>query len=247
MHLTKWLKIGCLLSIIISFVYAQENTESPSEHPQESDLIQQIRKADSLFYQGVSLWSSNADEASKFLKRACDSKHPGACLYLGSYYEQKSSQKRSNIAPNESKKYYQLGFENSVQACQQGAAEWCVTQAVSLVDGRGVTQDIQKGFDFLETMCEQNMEGACAVLGSYYFYGLNVTQDLQKAQELHLKTLELDSKSCEENRMYACVLSAEIYEKGLSVPPNTTKAKELYRSACALHNQFACDYVRNLP
>lgn len=156
------------------------NHRISSEYYQESELIQQIRKADSLFYQGVSLWSSNADEASKFLKQACNAKHPGACLYLGSYYEQKSSQRRSNISPSESKKYYQLGFENSVQACQQGAAEWCITQAVSLIDGRGVAQDIQKGFDFLEAMCEQDMEGACAMLGSYYFYGLNVAQDLQK-------------------------------------------------------------------
>ena len=233
--------------IFASQIFAQEDSEDVEVSFQEpTELIQNIRKADSVFYEGVTLWSTNADEASKFLKQACDAKHPGACLYLGSYYEQKFSQRRASTPPKEAAQYYRLGFENSVQACQEGAAEWCTIQAVSLIDGRGVEQDVRTGLEYLGIMCERNMEGACAILGSYYFYGLNVSQDLEKAKELHLKALEIDSKACGENRMYACVLSAEIYEKGLSVPMDMARAKELYQAACTLRNQFACDYVKHI-
>lgn len=216
-------------------------------------LIDGIREADSTFFKGVSLWVKNGDEASKYLKEACDnSKHPGACVYLGNYYEIKSAQSTiaSPTSQNEqlenATKYYKIGYDNSIEACKEGAVEWCTLQAVALIDGRGVERDVAKGLEFLDIMCEKDIENACFTLGSYYFYGINVAKDLERAKALNLKALELDSKACEEHRMYACVISAEMYQQGLSVAQDLDKAKDYYRQACALRNQFACDYAGRL-
>ncbi len=145
-----------------------------------------------------------------------------------------------------SQQFYQLGYENSIEACKEGAVEWCSIQAVALIDGHGVTKDIQKGLEYLEILCERDMENACFMLGTYYFYGINVKQDLQKSKKFTQKALELDSQACGENRLYACVISAEIYQQGLSVPQDLIKAKILYSRACEMDNQFACDYVKKL-
>lgn len=226
--------------MVATNIYAEQEA-------QESALLEQIRNADAEFYQGVVMWVKNGDEASKFLKSACDKKHPGACLYLGNYYEIKSQ--NSKNAQNElkqSQQYYQLGYENSIEACREGAIEWCAIQAVALIDGRGVSKDVQKGLEYLDIMCERDMENACFMLGSYYFYGMNVKKDLSKAQVFNHKALELDSKACDEQRLYACVMSAEIYQQGLSVQMDLSKAKDFYHRACKLENQFACDYVNKL-
>lgn len=234
-----------LYGLIFINVCAQDMSESTLS-PEESFLVTQIRKADSEFYKGVVLWSKNGDEASAYLQRACEDKHPGACLYLGNYYEQKSQRLSTKKRSAESQKYYKLGYENSIEACRAGAVEWCVIQAVALLEGLSVSQDVPRGLKYLETMCERDMESACALLGSYYFYGIHVGEDLSKAKGFHQKALELDSQACNERRMYSCVVSAEIYQQGLSVPQDLSKAKEYYRRACALHNQFACDYVNKL-
>ncbi|WP_104743327.1 tetratricopeptide repeat protein [Helicobacter cinaedi] len=239
----------CLMLMCITFALASENEQIDKDNAEStlSPLVQSIRQADSLFYQGVTLWSKNSDEASDFLKKACDNKHPGACLYLGNYYEIKSKDKKdskANLA--KSQQFYQLGYENSIEACKEGAVEWCSIQAVALIDGHGVTKDIQKGLEYLEILCERDMENACFMLGTYYFYGINVKQDLQKSKKFTQKALELDSQACGENRLYACVISAEIYQQGLSVPQDLIKAKILYSRACEMDNQFACDYVKKL-
>ncbi|RDU59748.1 tetratricopeptide repeat protein [Helicobacter marmotae] len=214
---------------------------------QNSSLLASIRGADSEFYQGVVMWVKNSDEASKFLESACQKRHPGACLYLGNYYEIKSQDKRDSQANLlKSQQYYQKGYENSLEACKDGGVEWCTIQAVALIDGRGVAKDIAKGMEYLHIMCDHNMENACFMLGSYYFYGTNVEKDLQKAEEFNHKALELDSKACDERKMYACILSAEIYQQGLSVDMDLPKAKDFYHRACKLGNQFACDYVQKL-
>ncbi|WP_300447744.1 MULTISPECIES: tetratricopeptide repeat protein [Helicobacter] len=232
----------CLLMLMVA-----TNVWTEEKEMQESPLLEQIRSADAEFYQGVVMWVKNGDEASKFLKNACDKKHPGACLYLGNYYEIKSQ--NSKNAQNElkqSQQYYQLGYENSIEACREGAIEWCAIQAVALIDGRGVPKDVQKGLEYLDIMCERDMENACFMLGSYYFYGINTKKDLSKAQIFNHKALELDSKACDEQRLYACVMSAEIYQQGLSVQMDLSKAKDFYHRACKLENQFACDYVNKL-
>lgn len=216
-------------------------------HERESALLSSIENADSDFYQGVIMWVKNADEASKILHRACDKKHPGACLYLGNYYEVKAQDKRdSQNNLNKSQQYYQLGYDYSLEACGAGGEQWCAIQAVALIDGHGVSKDVEKGLGYLNVMCEHNIENACFMLGSYYFYGVNAIQDLQKAQTLHYKALNLDIQKCDEGKKYACVLSAEMYQQGLSVPQDLNKAKDLYRRACSLDNQFACDYVQKL-
>ena len=238
-----------LMLLCSTFALASENEQMDKENVglALSPIIQSIRQADSLFYQGVTRWSKNSDEASDFLKKACDSKHPGACLYLGNYYEIKSKDKKDSKANLEkSQQFYQLGYENSIEACKEGAVEWCSIQAVALIDGHGVAKDIQKGLEYLEILCERDMENACFMLGTYYFYGVNVKQDLQKSKEFTQKALELDSQACDENRLYACVLSAEIYQQGLNTPQDLTKAKLLYSRACEMDNQFACDYVKKL-
>lgn len=239
-----------LMLLSITFAFANENEQMDKDNAEStlSPLVHSIRQADSMFYQGVTRWTKNSDEASDFLKKACDSKHPGACLYLGNYYENKSSKDKKDSKPNleKSQQFYQLGYQNSIEACKQGAVEWCSIQAVALIDGHGVTKDIQKGLEYLEILCERDMENACFVLGTYYFYGVNVKQDLQKSKEFTQKALELDSQACDENRLYACVLSAEIYQQGLNTPQDLTKAKLLYARACEMDNQFACDYVKKL-
>lgn len=239
----------CLMLLCSTFALASENEQMDKDNAEStlSPLVQSIRQADSLFYQGVTLWSKNSDEASDFLKKACDNKHPGACLYLGNYYEIKSKDKKdSKVNLAKSQQFYQLGYENSIEACKEGAVEWCSIQAVALIDGHGVAKDIQKGLEYLEILCERDMENACFMLGTYYFYGVNVKQDLQKSKEFTQKALELDSQACDENRLYACVLSAEIYQQGLNTPQDLTKAKLLYSRACEMDNQFACDYVKKL-
>ena len=239
----------CLMLLCSTFALASENEQIDKENVglALSPLVQSIRQADSLFYQGVTRWTKNSDEASDFLKKACDSKHPGACLYLGNYYEIKSKDKKdSKVNLEKSQQFYQLGYENSIEACKEGAVEWCSIQAVALIDGHGVAKDIQKGLEYLEILCERDMENACFMLGTYYFYGVNVKQDLQKSKEFTQKALELDSQACDENRLYACVLSAEIYQQGLNTPQDLTKAKLLYSRACEMDNQFACDYVKKL-
>lgn len=236
-----------LCGLAFANVYAQDISElESSQSPEESFLVTQIRKADSEFYKGVVLWSKNGDEASAYLKRACEDKHPGACLYLGNYHEQKSQRLSTKRRSSESQKYYKLGYENSIEACRAGAVEWCVIQAVVLLEGLSVSQDVSKGLKYLEVMCERDMENACALLGSYYFYGVHVEEDLSKAKEFNQKALELDSQACDERRMYSCVVSAEIYQQGLSVAQDLSKAKEYYHRACDLRNQFACDYVNKL-
>ena len=199
----------CLMLLCSTFALASENEQIDKDNAEStlSPLVQSIRQADSLFYQGVTRWSKNSDEASDFLKKACDSKHPGACLYLGNYYEIKSKDKKdSKVNLEKSQQFYQLGYENSIEACKEGAVEWCSIQAVALIDGHGVAKDIQKGLEYLEILCERDMENACFMLGTYYFYGVNVKQDLQKSKEFTQKALELDSQACDENRLYACVL-----------------------------------------
>lgn len=254
------LYLGLLLSVSRAFgiestpLTAQNAPDSiaDSQNKEEvSPLLKAIREADSEFYQGVVMWVKNTQEASKFLKKACDAKHPGACLYLGNYYEVLSTQKgqdsKQALTDKQSaQSYYKLGYENSLEACREGAVEWCTIQAVSLIDGRGIEKDVQKGLQYLEVMCERDMESACFMLGSYYFYGVNVKQDLAKAREFNQKALNLDSQACQEQRMYACVVSAEIYQQGLSVPQDLTRAKDYYNRACDLRNQFACDYVNKL-
>lgn len=235
--------------LCITFGFANENEQMDKENAESAlpPIVQSIRQADSMFYQGVTRWSKNSDEARDFLKKACDSKHPGACLYLGSYYETKSKDtKDSKQNLEKSQQFYGLGYQNSIEACKQGAVEWCSIQAVALIDGHGVAQDIQKGLEYLEILCERDMENACFMLGTYYFYGVNVKQDLQKSKEFTQKALELDSQACDENRLYACVLSAEIYQQGLNTPQDLIKAKLLYARACEMDNQFACDYVKKL-
>ncbi len=244
----------CLALVMVTMcIWANEQDEvlqnniEEVQNSQESPLIKGIRAADTDFYQGVVLWVKNIDDASTFLKKACDARHPGACLYLGNYYEAKSQNKRDlqhNLT--ESAHYYKLGYDNSLEACKEGAIEWCAIQAVALIDGRGVEKDVAKGLEYLEIMCERDIQSACSMLGSYYFYGVNVQKDLDKAKEFNQKALELNSKACDEHRMYACVLSAEIYQQGLSVPQDLSKAKNYYHRACDLHNQFACDYVQKL-
>ena len=239
----------CLMLLCSTFALASENEQIDKDNaePTLSPLVQSIRQADSRIYQGVTRGSKNSDAASDFLKKACDNKHPGACLYLGNYYEIKSKDKKDSKANLEkSQQFYQLGYENSIEACKEGAVEWCSIQAVALVDGHGVAKDIQKGLEYLEILCERDMENACFMLGTYYFYGVNVKQDLQKSKEFTQKALELDSQACDENRLYACVLSAEIYQQGLNTPQDLTKAKLLYSRACEMDNQFACDYVKKL-
>lgn len=240
-----------LLGIVVMNMWANESESiqdlSQQEPPQESVLLQAIESADSDFYQAVMMWVRNADEASKFLHRACDQKHPGACLYLGNYYELKSQDRRDGQKNLEqSRQYYQAGYNYSLEACKEGGEQWCTIQAVALIDGRGVQKDIEKGLEYLNVMCEHNIENACFTLGSYYFYGMNTKQDSQKAQVFLHKALELDSQKCDEKRKYACVLSAEVYQQGLSVQMDLAKAKDFYHRACDLNNQFACDYVQKL-
>lgn len=233
----------------ITLAFASENEQINKDNAEStlSPIIQSIRQADSMFYQGVTRWTKNSDEASDFLKKACDNKHPGACLYLGNYYENKSKDKKDSKQNLEkSHQFYQLGYQNSIEACKQGAVEWCSIQAVALIDGYGIAKDIQKGLEYLEILCERDMENACFMLGTCYFYGVNVKRDLQKSKEFTQKALELDSQACDENRLYACVLSAEIYQQGLNTPQDLTKAKLLYSRACEMDNQFACDYVKKL-
>ncbi len=240
----KFLKYVVIFVATLKFANDVENTQ---ETLLESELLKDIESADSLFYQAVAMWVKNADEASKNLQKACDRKHPGACLYLGSYYDTKSRDKKDSKENLEkSKQYYQLGYDYSLQACKEGGAQWCAIQAVALIDGLGAPKDVEKGLSYLDVMCENEIENACFVLGSYYFYGVNVDKDLQRASGLHHKALELDSKKCDERLKYACVISAEIYQQGLSVASDLTKAKDFYNRACSLDNQFACDYVGRL-
>lgn len=248
MRILKVLLYGlmCLLSVYAQEPDSQQDNSKANQSAENHPLVLQIRGADSEFYKGVVLWSKNGDEASKYLKRACESKHPGACLYLANYYEQKNQRSNAKGRPLESQRYYKLGYENSLEACRAGAVEWCAIQAVALLDGFAVEQDIPKGLTYLETMCERDIEGACALLGSYYFYGIHVIQDLSKAKVFNQKALELDSQACNERRMYACVVSAEIYQQGLSVSQDLAKAKDYYYRACDLQNQFACDYANKL-
>lgn len=249
-----FLRIFTLLFVHIVFAHlvfgdeSQEQEILSHENTQESALLTDIRNADSIFYQAVVMWVRNGDEAAKILQNACDKKHPGACLYLGHYYDMKSSTKSkdSSTQAQNAQKYYQLGYEHSLEACRAGAIEWCAIQAVALVDGMGVAKDVAKGLEYLQILCEQDIENACLVLGSYYFYGMNVAKDAQKAQIYHHKALELDSKACDERRAYACVVSAEIYQQGLSVAMDLSKAKDFYRRSCDLNNQFSCDYINKL-
>ena len=102
----------CLMLLCSTFALASENEQIDKDNaePTLSPLVQSIRQADSLFYQGVTRWSKNSDEASDFLKKACDNKHPGACLYLGNYYEIKSKDKKDSKANLEkSQQFYQIG------------------------------------------------------------------------------------------------------------------------------------------
>lgn len=233
----KW----CFVNVVAMCIWASE------AEIQNSELLRSIRSADSDFYKGVVLWVKNGDEASSFLQKACDKKHPGACLYLGNYYEIKSASKKdAKDELEKSEQYYKLGYENSLIACEDGAIEWCTIQAVALVDGRGISKDSERGLEYLQIMCERDMQNACFILGSYYFYGVNVDRDIAKAQIYNNKALELDSKACDEKKMYACVISAEIYQQGLNVPMDLSVAKDFYRKACELDNQFACDYVNKL-
>lgn len=213
---------------------------------EEGALVSDIRKADNVFYEGVMLWSKDADKASEYLNAACESKHPGACLYLGQYYAIKSQSRNAKEAKNNALEYYQKGYEYALQACQEGAKEWCAIQAVALIDGKGVSKDIKKGLEYMEILCEREIAGACSLLASYYEYGINVPKDETKAKDYALKTLKLDDEACESKQLYACVMSAEIYQQGLGVEQDLNMAKTFYHRACEINNRFACDYVKKL-
>lgn len=250
-----WYRVIAGLLFCVLCVYAEddivdESTSSDDSMETKSVLIQGIRDVDSVFYQGVIDFSKDAERASGYLEKACKAKHPGACFYLGSYYETRAQNKKSTAQSKQNnekaQEYYKQGYEYSFEACKQGATEWCAIQAVAFIDGRGVSKDIEKGFRYLSIMCERDIAEACSVLGTYYFYGVNTAQDLQQAQIYNTRTLEIDGKACDERKMYACVLSAEIYQQGLSVSQDLVRAKDLYRRACDLRNDFACDYVKKL-
>lgn len=238
-------KLLCIIALLALCVYGEEADEGA-----ESALIESIRGADSVFYQGVIDFSKDAERASGYLEKACKAQHPGACFYLGSYYEARA-QDRKNAAQSKqnndkAQEYYKQGYHNSFEACKQGAVEWCSLQAVAFIDGHGVPKDVQKGLEYLQMMCERDIDNACFLLGTYYFYGMNVEKNIQKSKEFTQKALELDTQACDDNRLYACVLSAEIYQQGLNTKQDLAKAKILYSRACDIGNQFACEYVRKL-
>lgn len=236
-----------LLLVLFVCLFSLNAEEQVGQDDELDSMILDIRSADSVFYEGVLLFSKNAKESSELLKQACELKHPGACLYVGNYYEQKNIvETNTKTTPPNAQRYYKMCVEYAGSACLKGATEWCSLQGVMMIEGKGVAKDVDRGIAYLQSMCEMDSEHACAALGTYYFHGNHIKQDLQKAKELHQKALALDTQACNENRMYACMLSGEIYQNGLSVQIDIDKAKEFYKKACALHNRFACDYVEKL-
>jgi len=241
----KFLKGVCMIKqVLLAFVCV-------SIFAEENELISAIRKADNIFYEGVMQWSKNVETASIYLKDACGAKHPGACLYLGQYYEMKSRYRRTPAQEAQedikmAQNHYKQGYEYALSACESGAAEWCAIQAVALIDGRGIEKNISKGLEYLEILCSENIASACMVLTSYYGYGLNVQKDAQKAKDYAQKTLELDKIACEAKEPYACVMSAEIYQQGLNLAQDFGIAKQYYGYACDLGNLFACEYAKKL-
>ncbi len=79
----------CLALVMVTMcIWANEQDEvlqnniEEVQNSQESLLIKGIRAADADFYQGVVLWVKNIDDASTFLKKACDARHPGAWFFF---------------------------------------------------------------------------------------------------------------------------------------------------------------------
>lgn len=178
---------------------------------------------------------SNVKERIPLLKKGCLlDKYAYDCLSLADdlYLNGNGDKKNANkvIALNE-------------YACSSNWSSGCVNLSKIYTEGKFVTKDLDKSFEFSKKTCEQDAL-SCLIEAKEYLtsisYGNREKND-KKANEL----LEINCSS-DFPKSEACRILAENNEKGIGTSVDFDKANRLYSKACNADNLpdgKACFYL----
>jgi hypothetical protein len=179
------------------------------------------------------------------IEAACDRGDAGECLTLAYYYlygwEAGTSLHPRVVLKASPKRALQL----LRRVCDAGGVRGCFGVAALQLSGWGPgIYDPESGAAIYQKLCDQGERRACHLLGDLYapFYTwrahARIAPDAARA-------FQLIERACNGGYPMSCNDLGVMYVRGLGVAKDEAKATALYQQACAVHNEFACQNLKD--
>ena len=134
---------------------------------------------------------------------------------------------------------YAAAFGHYLQAAQQGNAAAQYSLGSMYLNGLGVKQSAEKGFEYTKLASDQGYAPAQANLGYCYQYGIGVEQSHENALELYMLAAAQGDAAGESNLGF-------MYSQGLGVKQSYEKAAEYFLLAADQEYPAALYYLGSM-
>ena len=129
------------------------------------------------------------------------------------------------------------------KGCDDGSSLDCITLALMVANGDGVTKDeargdalIQKAADLYQNACDGGNTSACTNVGDMW----------RNYSDNDAKAVPLYRKACDGGDPAGCGKLGDMYADALGVPEDYTQALVFYGKACDGGYVSACDYLGDM-
>ena len=210
----------------------EEGTEIFKTYCEKHDLAMACNAYAGSLLQGRGV-KKDVGAALKLWKDVCDGKkdrpYPGACVTLGSIYENGSGVPKDI---GSAVKLYKA-------VCDAGGISGCTGMARLYADGLGVPKDPAKARSLVEAGCKSSDSGACDQLG--YFHALGKA-GLPASGPEGIKYFQL---ACDDASWGSCTNIGLLYLLGIGgTPRDRNKAAEYFKLSCSHGDEAACQKMK---
>jgi uncharacterized protein len=164
------------------------------------------------------------EDILKPLGEACDGGFGEACMTRANVLTAGTSETERAAA-----------YKAFEKACGQGTVEGCLRQGDLLLEGRGVTKDLEKAERIYKTQCDAGNAFGCTGLGS-----------LLRTVGKHAEAHTVYQRACEAGGADACMMVGWQFKNSSGARWDIAMAAKYYSKACELESTVGCSNLGGL-